>query len=281
MLKKIIIIALVVLLIGGFIYLQNNLLTESHYEIKSERIAGDVSIVHLSDLHTESFGRGNHYLIDRIAAISPDLIAITGDLVDKSTDEQTAYTYSFELAKALTAIAPVYFVSGNHENVSLMPTVSLALSSAGATVIDNTFTDITIRNNEIRLAGIADYNFFNDWVSGDYATALRFSEMLDTLAKSDKYTVLLSHEPQLFDLYSQHGFEVVLCGHAHGGQIRLPFLGGLAAPGQGLFPKYDSGEFVLGKTTMIVSRGLGNSVFPLRLFNYPELNIIKLVNKPA
>ena len=102
-----------------------------------------------------------------------------------------------------------------------------------------------------------------------------FSQALSDLA-SDAFTVLLSHRPEFFDLYVQQGFPLVLSGHAHGGQIRLPFLGGILAPGQGFFPEYDSGLYTDETTSMVVSRGLGNSVFPFRLNNPPEIIIITL-----
>jgi predicted MPP superfamily phosphohydrolase len=96
------------------------------------------------------------------------------------------------------------------------------------------------------------------------------------LARGEDYTVLLSHRPELFDVYVQNGVDLVLSGHAHGGQFRVPFLGGLVAPNQGLFPQYDGGVYKSGKTTMIVSRGIGNSAFPFRINNRPELVIVEL-----
>ncbi len=168
----------------------------------------------------------------------------------------------FTLAEALTEIAPTYFVSGNHE--LRLPTETRTafydgLASRGVTVLYNQAVSVTVRGCSVTLIGLDDRNLEDD-------TLLQVTEALP----QDSIRILLAHEPQAFPDYAEYA-DVIFSGHTHGGQIRLPFAGGLAAPDQGLFPKYDAGEFHGDDTVMFVSRGLGNSLFPVRVFNRPEI----------
>ncbi|MGN1372610.1 MAG: metallophosphoesterase [Candidatus Coproplasma sp.] len=246
-----------------FIYLSNNLLHTSFYEVKSPKIEKAVKIVQLSDLHAKSFGKGNVKLLDKVKEQSPDIIAITGDIIHKYRDGDIKV--ALEFVEGLVKIAPVYYVSGNHEMRNKRYRVfKERLALAGAVVLENEAVSI----DGITLCGVncAD-------IKGG-----KFFHILEGKGEDSSYKLLLAHLPQYIQKYALAGFDCVLCGHAHGGQWRIPFTNiGLFAPGQGVFPKYVSGVYTCGDTKEIVSRGLGNSQCPLRLFNRPEIVVVNLV----
>lgn len=223
-------------------------------------------IAQVSDLHNAQFGDDNERLLTLLRESEPDLIVITGDLVDSNrTDVNTALAFAAEAVK----IAPVYYVTGNHESrISQYTTLKNGLTAAGITVLENEALSLERDGSSIRLLGLMDPAF-----GGDPAANL---EML--LTDHSGYTILLSHRPELFDIYVQSGVNLVFTGHAHGGQFRLPLIGGLVAPNQGVFPKYNSGLYTENATNMVVSRGLGNSVFPFRFNNRPEVILVTLVS---
>ena len=246
-------------------------LTVSRLKFRSEKVYGALSgyrIVHVADLHDNQIGRKNSLLLAQIAVEQPDRIAITGDLIDSyHPDRKTALDFVAEAVK----IAPCDFVTGNHE-LRLEPeeleSFLSELQSLGVRVLRNEATHIYVGEESFRLVGV-------DCQEGK-------SEFLHDLMKAShagELNVLLSHKPHYADNYRQAGVDLVLCGHAHGGQFRLPAIGGLYAPGQGLLPKYTEGMYELGNTRMAVSRGLGNSSFPVRLGNAPELQVITLLPK--
>lgn len=218
-------------------------------------------VTHISDLHNASFGKDNARLTALIKATEPDIIAITGDLVDsRRTDIDTALAFISEVS----SIAPVYYVSGNHEArlMSKYPSLMEDIEKAGAAVLNNRSVTFEKEGRSIVIAGLSDP------AMGLYGNV---DAALSALIPEDGYTLLLSHRPELIESYAEAGADLVLSGHAHGGQFRLPFLGGMFAPGQGFFPKYHAGLYELGETKMVVSRGIGNSLFPLRVNNPPEV----------
>ena len=198
---------------------------------------------------------------------NPDIIAVTGDIIDsRKTDTETALDF---LANAL-AVAPVYYVTGNHEfRIEDGKAFVEEIKKLGVTVLENEYITLEMDNAIINLYGIDDPYFYGGYMSDEEGYVV--AHTLDGLEKADGFSLLLSHRPEFFELYEEYGFSLVLSGHAHGGQFRLPFIGGFIAPGQGLFPKYDSGLYEKNGTKMIVSRGLGNSIIPLRIFNRPEI----------
>lgn len=227
-------------------------------------------IAHVSDLHNAVFGRKNEKLLSLIRAAKPDIIAITGDLIDsRHTDIDSALAF----VEAAAEIAPVYYVTGNHESRLDFDEIEPRLIAAGARVLRNEAEDIGRGGERIRLAGIDDPSFIRTGGTAEERAAAELEQLGDG---GGTFTVLLAHRPELVEVYAEYGAGLVLSGHAHGGQVRLPFLGGLYAPGQGLLPEYDSGLYSLGETQMVVSRGLGNSVAPLRVNNRPELVIVTL-----
>ena len=230
-------------------------------------------IAQVSDLHNAEFGNRNENLIGMLSQCDPDIIVLTGDLIDsRHTDIEVALDFAEKAAE----IAPVYYVSGNHEaRIPEYAELKKSLTEAGITVLDNQKVQITRNSESITLMGIQDPSFRTAYLFGDAESVSR-QEITSLQNESDGFTVLLSHRPELFDLYVDTGVNLVFSGHAHGGQFRLPFIGGLVAPNQGLFPKYDAGQFNEENTTMIVSRGVGNSIIPLRINNRPEIVVVEL-----
>lgn len=226
-------------------------------------------IVQISDLHNAEFGTDNQKLIDILKSEAPDAIVITGDLIDaRRTNTEIAESF----ARRCMEIADCYYVPGNHE-ARLGDTYDAfesALIADGVNVLRNGSVRIRKEMDAIRIIGVDDPAFAK---ASDAITNL--DAALEALS-SDDFTILLAHRPELIDEYSKWGIDLVLSGHAHGGQIRLPGIGGLYAPGQGFFPRYTSGNYTVGDTEMIVSRGIGNSAFPLRVNDRPEVVIVTL-----
>lgn len=249
-----------VALISAFVWWNNRALKTTRYRL-SAGLGKSVKIVHLSDLHGARFGRDNSRLLLKVAAEKPDFIAFTGDAIHKyrARDIEVA----LKTASALCSIAPVLYVSGNHEMRNKgYRFFRLRLMEAGVRVLDDCTADIC----GLSVAGLNCASLKNDKI-----------KTVTPPAKEGVPRVLLAHMPHFAEKYAAAGYDVVLCGHAHGGQWRVPFTGiGVYAPGQGLFPKLTAGVHTFGKTKVVISRGLGNSQCPLRLFNRPELVVVKL-----
>lgn len=232
-------------------------------------------IAQVSDLHNAEMGEDNEKLLAMLREAEPDIIVITGDLVDShDTDIEVALRF----AEAAVGIAPCYYVTGNHEaalheaDTAAYATLKEGLIQAGVTVPENERVLLERAGQSLSLIGVEDPNFD---LSTEDSVAMR--ETLQTLTgDGEAYTILLSHRPELFDVYVESGVDLVFSGHAHGGQFRFPLIGGLVAPDQGLFPTYDAGIYAEGSTCMVVSRGIGNSIIPFRFNNRPEVVLIEL-----
>ena len=275
--KSVLIVSvLIILCLGIWTLWGNTALEVNEYEIASNRIPEAFSgfrIAQVSDLHNAEFGEGNEKLIGLLSQTDPDMIVITGDLIDsRHTDIEIA----LEFARQAIKLAPVYFVSGNHEaRVPEYEDLKIGLVKAGVVILENQKVQITREGESITIMGIDDPSFQEDYLFGD-AVSVTSSALSEIQNESDRYTVLLAHRPELFETYVDAGVDLVFSGHAHGGQFRLPFIGGLVAPNQGFFPEYDAGLFSEGSTTMIVSRGVGNSIIPIRFNNRPEIVVAEL-----
>lgn len=230
-------------------------------------------IVQISDLHDAQIGKNNEKLIAMTAEAEPDCIVLTGDFVDSSRFHPEL---SLSVAESLVKIAPVYYVSGNHE--AIIPdedyqALTDGLRGLGVCVLEDESAELTRDGQSIRLIGLTDIGFHPGTLE-EKKDALRTA--LSALLPEDEFSVTLAHRPELMDVYTECGAPLVLSGHAHGGQIRLPGMGGLIAPGQGLFPKYTEGKYEENGTTLVVSRGIGNSVLPLRVNDRPQIVVVQL-----
>lgn len=250
-----------ILLIVLFLWLSNNLIKTTLYQVPIGGIEKSVKVVHISDLHGKEFGSHSSKLISKVRSLAPDVIAITGDIIHRYTEKNKRV--ALEAVSALSQIAPVLYVSGNHEMRNKgYRFFRKSLMEAGATVLDN---------REIKVCGVTFVG-----LNG----AHNKNDTLSKISGDAQNKVLLAHLPHCYKNYAKAGYGLVLCGHAHGGQWRIPFTKqGIYAPGQGIFPKYTQGLHTFGNTKMIISRGLGNSEFPLRLFNRPEIVVINLISK--
>ena len=255
----------------------NTALERTTYTITDTRLPAPFNgfrIAQVSDLHNARMGTDNCRLLEMLESAEPDIIAITGDLIDSSrTDTETALLF---VEKALE-IAPCYYVTGNHEgwvSQERYRSLETRLTALGVTVLHDAQALIDKDGAQISLIGIDDPDFAA--VNGGGVGITMLPNRIQSLAAEGNFTVLLSHRPEYFTRYAAANVNLVLSGHAHGGQFRLPFIGGLIAPNQGLFPEYDAGYFTENGTSMVVSRGIGNSIIPIRFCNRPELVVIEL-----
>lgn len=268
--------ALLLIAVISWIVWGNTALQLNTYTILSDRLPkafNGYRIAHISDLHNAEMGKDNGNLLVMLKDAKPDIIAITGDFIDsRNTDIEIA----LQFAEKAAHIAPCYYVTGNHE--AIVPEYDefrSGLTKLGIVVLEDERIDLKMNDETITLIGVNDPSFkFDDFF--DDAELVMKNQLRELVKKDDGFTLLLSHRPELFDLYVDSGIDLVLSGHTHGGQFRLPFVGALVAPNQGLFPKYDAGLYSAESTNMIVSRGIGNSIIPFRINNRPEVILIEL-----
>ena len=269
------IVAILILLIIWIAY-GNTDLEIYKYNVKSEDIPSEFDnfrIVQISDLHNAEFGENNEKLLLMLKQADADIIAITGDMIDsRNTDIDVAISF----AQKAVNIAPVYYVNGNHESrvSGEYEKLKQGLTDAGVNILENSSADITIGDEAITLIGINDPTFRMDIVDDTMEQNIAH-QLVNVIPDNDNYKVLLAHRPEYFDVYAGK-VDLVLSGHAHGGQFRIPFIGGLVAPGQGFFPEYYEGSHIKENTEMIVSRGIGNSIIPFRINNKPEIIVAEL-----
>ncbi len=270
------------ILVGLFLSYENKALVITEYNITSDKIPRSFEgfrIVQISDLHNEEYGKNNKNLINKIIEANPHIVVLTGDIIDsRNTDVNVALDFMEQVVE----IVPVYYVKGNHEDriPAKYNEMEEEMLKLGVTVFNMKKRNDTIEvdGEKIQIIGI------DDSVSWLISYRGQENDYDGTIAKflkdnNDKnlYTILLSHRPELFYEYVGGEVDLVFTGHTHGGQIRIPYLGGVIAPDQkGLFPKFDSGLFTESDTTMIISRGVGNSIIPLRVNNRPEVVLVIL-----
>lgn len=271
-----IIFCLIAVLVVFCIWENNHVVITNYTYVNSKIPKGfhNYKILQISDLHNKNYhGR----LLDKIRKISPDVIVITGDLIDR---RRIKINVAVELGEQLVKIAPTYYISGNHEQLSGEYSVlKKRLKQADIQILDNCHTLLNKGGIEIGLLGIADpaiQQSEKDYLFKDNSKYMKKSIEEVSKGLNTSFNILLSHRPEQFEVYRDMGVDLVFSGHAHGGQVRLPFAGGLYAPNQGMLPKYTEGIYKEGTTSMVVSRGLGNSIFPLRVFNQPELVVVTL-----
>lgn len=263
-----------------FCYYENNKIDLTKYTVESDKIINEATVVHLSDLHSKPFKN----VLNNLKSINPDLIMITGDYInDRGKNKNKMLSFG----QQLTTIAPVIYITGNHERrLDYFNDLMDELAKIGFTVLLNDITQKKINGNTITVLGLDENQAgFADYRARKNGTFI-YKDMkpyFDSLDEKDGFKFVLSHFPENFEgikelNYSKYNFDIQLSGHAHGGQFILPFIGPVYSPGQGLRPKYARGSFG-DKPKLIISRGLGNAEFPVRLFNHPEINVIKLKSK--
>ncbi|WP_411168526.1 metallophosphoesterase [Clostridium sp. MB05] len=274
--KKLILVFLIIIALYVFVVWQNNSIAISNFNYSSYDVPSkfnDFKIVHISDLHNKVFGKEQSEILEEIEKLSPDIIIVTGDLIDR---RRYNLDKAMDFINGAIEVAPIYYVSGNHEAWSgKYSEIKDSLIEVGVNIIDDTKLEITKENSTIYLLGSSDPSFLTSNYT-DGTDISNMEEYLSNWSNIEGFKILLSHRPELFDLYSKNNMNLVFSGHAHGGQVRIPFVGGIIAPNQGFFPKYTSGSYNSDKTTMFVSRGLGNSLFPVRIFNPPEIISVTL-----
>lgn len=274
--RSVLLVLLVLALAGTwFFYDQQNRIQTEELTISSPRLPAafdGLRIVQVSDLHGKEFGPDNATLMEKVAELKPDLIAITGDLID----DPEQLPIIAPVARGLAAIAPTYYVTGNHEwAIREAYTVKSALRECGVTVLSNQWLTLERSGQTMVLAGIDDPNGPYDQKNpAELAGEIR-------AALGDPYILLLAHRNEYHEVYSDCAFDLTLCGHVHGGIIRLPFTDGLIDnTRRRFFPSYTAGLYPLDSGgTLMVSRGLGNGGMAFRLFNRPHLPVIILRNK--
>ena len=252
---------------AAFLYWSNNSLQTDVYSFSSDRLPAAFDgfrIVQLTDLHGKVFGEDNRDLLQAVQAQEPDIIVVTGDLVD----ENCPLDREMPLMEGLCAIAPVYYVTGNHEwAAGYVPQLTHLLQEAGVTCLQNSFVPLQQGGSQIVLAGVEDPNGYRDMEQ-----PARFLDRLRREVPGDPYVVMLCHRNNTLDLWASLEADLVLAGHGHGGVIRLPFVGGLLSVDRTLFPQDCEGLYTRGRTTLAVSRGLGG----VRLWNRPHLPTLVL-----
>lgn len=267
---------------GIFCYYQNNKIVITDIKVK-HNINNKIRIVQISDLHSKEFGKNNNVLYRKIIEQEPDIIVATGDLIDsnmKKLDE------IIEFCSRVNKRVPMYYILGNNEmRCSRVSEIVEKLKKNKICVLENEIESIEVKGNKINILGLAEKRIdegelFYSKVNSRYGTE-NIEKIFSRLERLDGIKIVLSHYPENFEYveegaYSKYNFDIMFSGHAHGGQFILPGIGGIFAPGQGLFPKYYKGVYG-EKNKLIVSRGLGNSGFPLRLFNRPDLVIVDLI----
>jgi hypothetical protein len=254
-----------------FLYNENNKIGITKLEMNFKTLPADFdgyTILHISDLHNKEFGKNQKRLVSQIIAVDPDLIVITGDIIDSRDYNEEI---SLSLLTQIQSIAPIYFVTGNHEARSHQFDSLAEQLKETTKVLRNESNHLKLNNSEILIIGVDDPAFGNE------AIDQVLNRMTDEI--NNNFTILLSHRPELLNTYAKGAIDLVFSGHAHGGQIRLPIFGGLVAPNQGLLPKYTNGVYTEGNTRMVISRGLGNSIFKQRIFNRPELVVVTLIKE--
>ncbi|MBE6756161.1 MAG: metallophosphoesterase [Ruminococcaceae bacterium] len=279
-LLPIIIVLAVVFALELYLAWENKTIVTTKIEVVSEKIPESFSgykIVHISDLHNTEFGFRNRRLIRKIREADPDIIVMTGDMVDMYRPH---ISVAVRLGEELSEIAPTYFVTGNHDVKAVGREELLAgFEKCGVETLKNKKVILEKDGEKISLMGIDDPKFLDDTMSGNDRE--NTEKALKKLAEKsgESFKILLAHRPEMIDIYSALEIDLVLSGHAHGGQINIPGKGGIIAPGQGWFPEFYEGLYEVGETQMIVNRGLGNSAFPFRINNKPEIIIAELKSK--
>lgn len=267
MIKKLALgLGLIGVLIYGYNYYQINFTKINHEVLVSTKLKEkeELKILQISDMHNKKFSKDNKSLLEKIKVSNPDIIVITGDLIDGKTKD-LSYIFSF-IKKLYSINNNIYYVNGNHEYRSgKVYELIRGLKSLGANVINNDNRTFIKDNLEINICGIDDpYD-----INGDIKSAFKG-------INKKNFTLLLAHSPGIIIEGGDTTADLILSGHTHGGQVRVPIIGGVVAPGQGFFPRYDKGIFKVNSTVLYIDSGLGTSTFPIRFLNRSQISLITI-----
>ncbi|WP_096274491.1 metallophosphoesterase [Paucisalibacillus globulus] len=249
-------------------YIDTNIFRINKVQLDTDKIplGTEISIMQISDVHNKVFGNQNEKLIEAVNRNTADIIVLTGDLVDRKTSN---YSNVFSLVEKLVEInRHIYFVTGNHEwENKYTEEILEGLSKRGVTILNNKNTQITIGTTTINLVGIDNQSTNHENIN------LAFDGV-----SHEFYTVLLSHSPTVVEEYQDIQANLILSGHTHGGQVRVPLIGALIAPDQGFFPELDKGIFeISSKRYLYIDSGLGTSVLPIRFWNQSQISLVNVV----
>lgn len=268
------IIIVVSLLILTFIAFYNGLVIRN-YTVKTNKLLDnqDLRIVLISDLHSHIYGKNQSKIVNKIKAQNPDIIALAGDIADDNVPIEGTKLF----LEAIKDISPIYYVTGNHEiRTGEVDDIKDVFRSYGVTVLDNKYKAMNIDGVELVIAGVDDPEIIrykrphSNWEKEIHDTFSHVNAL-------EGYKILLSHRPEKVDFYNSLPFDMVLSGHSHGGQVRIPFIiNGVLAPNQGFFPKYAGGVYELENYTLVVSRGVSFNLLLPRIFNPPEIVVIDI-----
>jgi uncharacterized protein len=268
-------------LLSTQLYIDNTLIQVSKYEIKSNRIPKEFNnykIVHLSDFHNYGLGKDNFKLLKKIDDENPDIIVMTGDMVNKYDRNFDRF---LDLAKSLSEKYKIYYIVGNHE-VRLrkedLDFLLERLEKFGVKILTDGKVTVVRKKEHINIYGIhiplSYYKVINTPTNVEEIISKKLSQ-----CKDDEYNILLAHNPLYFEAYSKQNVDLILSGHVHGGMIRLPFVGAVLSPERKFFPKYSSGVYEMNNKKLLVSRGLGHSRNGIRLFNKREVVSITICSE--
>ena len=273
-----------------YLYIKYNVntLEVTKYVVENKKVPKEFdgyNIVQISDLHSKLFGENNKKLIQKIKSLNPDIVVVTGDLID---GENNNYNVALDFMKEISKLYRVYYIIGNHEQKSLIKKYKdeykdyfNKLHQIDFVNLDNNKVEIVKGDSNITLYGLTvPYSCYKYLFDNQETTSIDIDFLEEKLGKVDReqFNILLAHTPFYFDEYEKWGADLTLCGHVHGGIVRLPLVGGLLSPDRKFFPKYDLGEYIKNKSTMIVSKGLGGSKVLIRVNCKPEIVNIKLKN---
>ncbi len=283
-LKKITILILtfVVVITITITIFSNAYIKISEYTIDLSELSGNAKVVVISDLHGKKYGKDNKRLLSKISEQKPDAIFVVGDMLNDS-DAENGFSETTKLLIELLDIAPVYLSYGNQEKEysgDILDGFVNTITENGIIVLDDSFVDCEIGGQKIRIGGTTGHAFPFGRTKEEFESSDEYI-FLKNMEKTDSPTIVLAHMPDTFIFNNAYNYwtniDLVVSGHTHGGVVRLPFVGGLYAPMQGLFPKYDSGFYILGeKMKMIITSGLSGYKFIPRFLNLPEICVLNL-----
>ena len=285
--KRIIIsvISVIVVVVLMITVVGNSVLSVSEYNINLSGFSGSAKVVVISDLHGKEYSRDNTRLLAKISEQKPDAIFVVGDML-KDRDVKNGFSETIELLGELSNIAPVYFSYGNQEKEygdDIITEFANAITESGVIVLDDSFVDCEIGGQKIRIGGTMGhaFPFGRTWEEFENSDEYIF---LKEMEKTDLPTIVLAHMPDTFIFNGAHKYwnniDLVMSGHTHGGVVRLPFVGGLYSPMQGLLPEYDYGFYMLGEQMkMVITSGLSGYIFVPRFLNLPEICVLNLTGE--